>query len=150
MNTLHRQVSAPHGATITGKGRPLEAARRMLMNNRDPQAARRPEDLAVSGGSGGAAACALNTSALLDPSCGTSRVSVHHGSGAGTGYSLHAGMVVAAGFTRAADERLERVRTCDPGLGVGRHGNAGHPEAIAAATRAHMDMPMGTPGGAVR
>ena len=65
----------------------------------------------------------------------------------GVGYSVHAGMVVVADGTREADQKLERVLTCDPGLGVVRHADAGYPEAAAAAARAHIDMPMGTPGG---
>ena len=56
-------------------------------------------------------------------------------------------MVVVADGTREADEKLERVLTCDPGLGVVRHADAGYPEAIATAARAHIDMPMGSPGG---
>ena len=88
--------------------------------------------------------------ALLNTSCGATWVSVHHGGGVGIGYSLHAGMVVVADGTRETDEKLERVLTCDPGLGVVRHADAGYPEAIAAAARAHIDMPMGTPGGVVR
>src|SRR4030095_7653861 len=55
MNTLHRQVSAPHGATISCKGWPQEAALRMLMNNLDPSVAERPDELIVYGGSGRAA-----------------------------------------------------------------------------------------------
>jgi urocanate hydratase len=88
--------------------------------------------------------------ALLNTSCGAMRVSVHHGGGAGIGYSLRAGMVVVADGSREADEELERVLTCDPGIGVVRHADAGDPEAIAAAARAYIDMPMTTPGGAVR
>ena len=88
--------------------------------------------------------------ALLNTSCGATWVSVHHGGGVGIGYSLHAGMVIVADGSREADEKLERVLTCDPGLGVVRHADAGYPEAIATAARAHIDIPMGTPGGAVR
>jgi urocanate hydratase len=84
--------------------------------------------------------------ALVNTACGATWVSVHHGGGVGIGYSLHAGMVVVADGTREADEKLERVLTCDPGLGVVRHADAGYPEAVAAAARAHIDMPMGTPG----
>jgi urocanate hydratase len=83
--------------------------------------------------------------ALLNTACGATWVSVHHGGGVGIGYSLHAGMVVVADGTREAEEKLERVLTCDPGLGVVRHADAGYPEAGAAAARAHIDMPMGTP-----
>src|SRR6187401_2985431 len=55
MNTLNRQVSAPHGRTISCKGWPQEAALRMLMNNLDPAVAERPDELVVYGGSGRAA-----------------------------------------------------------------------------------------------
>jgi urocanate hydratase len=85
--------------------------------------------------------------ALLNTACGATWVSVHHGGGVGIGYSLHAGMVVVADGTREADEKLERVLTCDPGLGVVRHADAGYPEAAAAAAHANIDMPMRTPGG---
>jgi urocanate hydratase len=88
--------------------------------------------------------------ALLNTSCGATWVSVHHGGGVGIGYSLHAGMVIVADGSREADEKLERVLTCDPGIGVVRHADAGYPEAIAAAARAHIDIPMGTPGGTGR
>lgn len=79
--------------------------------------------------------------ALLNASSGATWVSVHHGGGVGIGYSLHAGMVVVADGTREADEKLERVLTCDPGLGIVRHADAGYPEAIAAARRHGIDMP---------
>jgi urocanate hydratase len=80
--------------------------------------------------------------ALLNASCGASWVSVHHGGGVGIGNSLHAGMVIVADGTREADERLERVLTVDPGLGIARHADAGYPEAIAAAERQHLRLPM--------
>ena len=87
--------------------------------------------------------------ALLNTSAGATWVSVHHGGGVGIGYSLHAGMVVVADGTREADEKLERVLTCDPGLGVVRHADAGYPEAIGAARRHGIDMPsLGQEGGA--
>jgi urocanate hydratase len=79
--------------------------------------------------------------ALLNASSGATWVSVHHGGGVGIGYSLHAGMVIVADGTREADEKIERVLTCDPGLGVVRHADAGYPEAIAAARRHGIDMP---------
>ncbi len=53
--------------------------------------------------------------ALLNASSGATWVSVHHGGGVGIGYSLHAGMVIVADGTSDADEKLERVLTCDPG-----------------------------------
>jgi urocanate hydratase len=88
--------------------------------------------------------------ALLNTSAGATWVSVHHGGGVGIGYSIHAGMVVVADGTREADEKLERVLTCDPGLGVVRHADAGYPEALDMATRAHLDIPAGTGGGVGR
>ena len=80
--------------------------------------------------------------ALLNTSSGATWVSVHHGGGVGIGYSLHAGMVVVADGSREADEKLERVLTCDPGMGVVRHADAGYPEAIATAHNRGIRMPM--------
>src|SRR5262245_59264047 len=79
--------------------------------------------------------------ALLNTSSGATWVSVHHGGGVGIGYSLHAGMVVVADGSREADEKLQRVLTCDPGLGVVRHADAGYEEAIDTARRHGIDMP---------
>jgi urocanate hydratase len=80
--------------------------------------------------------------ALLNTSSGATWVSVHHGGGVGIGYSLHAGMVVVADGTREADEKLERVLTCDPGMGVVRHADAGYPVAIETARERGIAMPM--------
>jgi urocanate hydratase len=80
--------------------------------------------------------------ALLNASAGATWVSVHHGGGVGIGYSLHAGMVIVADGTHEADEKLERVLTCDPGIGVARHADAGYPEAIATATSRGIMLPM--------
>jgi urocanate hydratase len=80
--------------------------------------------------------------ALLNASSGATWVSVHHGGGVGIGYSLHAGMVIVADGTAEADDKLERVLTCDPGLGVLRHADAGYPEAVAAAARGGLRIPM--------
>jgi urocanate hydratase len=80
--------------------------------------------------------------ALLNTSSGATWVSVHHGGGVGIGYSLHAGMVVVADGSREADEKLERVLTCDPGSGVVRHADAGYPLAIETARRNGIRMPM--------
>jgi urocanate hydratase len=80
--------------------------------------------------------------ALLNTSSGATWVSVHHGGGVGIGYSLHAGMVIVADGTREADEKLQRVLTCDPGSGVVRHADAGYPDAIATARESGIDMPM--------
>jgi urocanate hydratase len=80
--------------------------------------------------------------ALLNASSGATWVSVHHGGGVGIGYSLHAGMVIVADGTTDADERLERVLTCDPGIGVVRHADAGYRTAIATAEREGLRIPM--------
>ena len=80
--------------------------------------------------------------ALLNASAGATWVSVHHGGGVGIGYSLHAGMVIVADGTAEADERLERVLTCDPGIGVARHADAGYREAIATADARGVRLPM--------
>jgi len=80
--------------------------------------------------------------AMLNAIAGASWVSVHHGGGVGIGYSIHAGMVVVADGTEAAARRLERVLTTDPGTGVMRHVDAGYPEAIDAARRGGVKIPM--------
>ena len=69
-------------------------------------------------------------------------MSVHHGGSVGIGYSLHAGMVVVADGSRDADERLERVLTCDPGIGVARHADAGYEAALATADSRGVRIPM--------
>ena len=83
--------------------------------------------------------------ALLNASAGATWVSVHHGGGVGIGYSLHAGMVIVADGSREADEKLERVLTCDPGIGVARHADAGYPEAVATAQARGVKIPMLVP-----
>jgi len=80
--------------------------------------------------------------ALLNASCGATWVSVHHGGGVGIGYSIHAGMVIVADGSADADEKLERVLSCDPGIGVVRHADAGYPLAIATAEREGLRIPM--------
>ena len=80
--------------------------------------------------------------ALLNAVNGATWVSVHHGGGVGIGYSLHAGMVIVADGTDEAAQRLERVLTGDPGLGVVRHADAGYQEAIDNARRDGIDVPM--------
>ena len=80
--------------------------------------------------------------ALLNTSAGATWVSVHHGGGVGIGYSIHAGQVVLADGTDLAAQKLERVLTTDPGSGVMRHADAGYPEAIAAARRHGLKIPM--------
>jgi urocanate hydratase len=58
------------------------------------------------------------------------------------GYSLHAGQVIVADGTREAGERLQRVLTTDPGMGVIRHVDAGYDEAIEFAEKAQVRIPM--------
>lgn len=80
--------------------------------------------------------------ALINAVGGATWVSFHHGGGVGIGYSQHAGQVIVADGTPAAARRLQRVLTTDPGLGIVRHADAGYPEAIAAARRHGIKMPM--------
>jgi len=79
--------------------------------------------------------------ALLNAVCGATWVSVHHGGGVGIGKSIHAGMVIVADGSKAADRRLERVLTVDPGLGVARHADAGYEKAIRVAKERGVKIP---------
>ena len=65
---------------------------------------------------------------------GATWVSFHHGGGVGMGYSLHSGMVVVADGTQAAAERLSRVLTFDPAMGIFRHADAGYETAANIAS----------------
>ncbi len=80
--------------------------------------------------------------ALLNAIGGASWVSVHHGGGVGMGYSIHAGMVVVADGTKEAEERLLRVLTYDPGMGIVRHADAGYQKAIDNAKKFGIKIPM--------
>lgn len=80
--------------------------------------------------------------ALLNAIGGASWVSVHHGGGVGIGKSIHAGMVVVADGTKEAEERLERVLTYDPGMGIIRHADAGYAQAIENAKKWNIKVPM--------
>lgn len=80
--------------------------------------------------------------ALINAVGGATWVSFHHGGGVGIGFSQHAGEVIVADGTEAAARRLQRVLTTDPGMGVVRHADAGYPEAIEAAKRTGIKMPM--------
>jgi urocanate hydratase len=73
--------------------------------------------------------------ALLNTASGASWVSFHHGGGVGIGYSLHAGQVIVADGTDEMGERLNRVLTNDPGIGVACHVDAGYEEAKDFAQR---------------
>jgi urocanate hydratase len=80
--------------------------------------------------------------ALINAVGGATWVSFHHGGGVGIGFSQHAGQVIVADGTPAAAKRLERVLTTDPGMGIVRHADAGYPEAITAARRHGIKIPM--------
>ncbi len=82
--------------------------------------------------------------ALLNTIGGASWVSVHHGGGVGIGKSIHAGMVIVADGTKEAEERLKRVLTYDPGLGIARHADAGYQQAIENAKKNKINIPMMT------
>jgi urocanate hydratase len=80
--------------------------------------------------------------ALVNTSAGASWVSIHHGGGTGIGYSQHAGMVVVADGSDVAAQKLERVLTTDPGMGVIRHVDAGYERAIEVARERGVRIPM--------
>ena len=80
--------------------------------------------------------------ALVNTAAGASWVSIHHGGGTGIGYSQHAGMVVVADGTPLAAQKLERVLTTDPGMGVIRHADAGYERAIEVARERGVHIPM--------
>jgi len=80
--------------------------------------------------------------ALINAVNGATWVSFHHGGGVGIGFSQHAGQVIVADGTPEAAIRLERVLTCDPGMGVVRHADAGYPEAVECAKKNHIHLPM--------
>jgi len=84
--------------------------------------------------------------ALVNTASGATWVSIHHGGGVGIGYSQHAGMVVVADGTQLASEKLERVLTADPGMGVVRHVDAGYERAIDVARERGVRIPMLEPG----
>ena len=84
--------------------------------------------------------------ALSNAVNGASWVSFHHGGGVGMGYSLHAGQVIVADGSDAAEQRLERVLTCDPALGVMRHADAGYERAIEIAHERGVKIPGLTTG----
>src|SRR3712207_4621538 len=86
--------------------------------------------------------------ALLNTASGASWVSFHHGGGVGLGLSLHAGQVSVADGTELAAERIRRTLLADPGMGIVRHADAGYEEAIEAADRLGVRIPMrGDPDG---
>ena len=80
--------------------------------------------------------------ALVNTATGASWVSFHHGGGVGMGLSLHAGQVSVADGTELAAERIRRTLLADPGMGIVRHVDAGYDEAIDAAERLGVRIPM--------
>ncbi|OIQ70633.1 urocanate hydratase [mine drainage metagenome] len=80
--------------------------------------------------------------AMVNISSGASWVSIHHGGGVGIGRSIHAGQVSVADGTPLAAQKLARVLTNDPGMGVLRHVDAGYEHAHDVAETTGVDIPM--------
>ena len=80
--------------------------------------------------------------AMVNVASGASWVSIHHGGGVGIGRSIHAGQVSVADGTALAAQKLERVLTNDPGMGVIRHVDAGYADAVAVARHLGVAVPM--------
>ncbi|MCE3291452.1 MAG: urocanate hydratase, partial [Arthrobacter sp.] len=80
--------------------------------------------------------------ALLNTASGATWVSIHHGGGVGIGRSIHAGQVSVADGTDLAAEKLERLLTNDPGMGVIRHVDAGYDRAVEVAKERGVRIPM--------
>ncbi|QTH59234.1 urocanate hydratase [Corynebacterium hindlerae] len=80
--------------------------------------------------------------ALTATSSGATWVSIHHGGGVGIGRSIHAGQVSVADGTDLAAEKLSRVLTNDPGMGVIRHVDAGYNRAQEVAEERGVRIPM--------
>jgi urocanate hydratase len=80
--------------------------------------------------------------ALVNTASGATWVSIHHGGGVGMGRSIHAGQVTVADGTALAAQKLERVLTNDPAMGVVRHVDAGYDDAVRAATERGVRIPM--------
>ncbi|MFG3421345.1 urocanate hydratase [Micromonospora sp. NPDC047730] len=80
--------------------------------------------------------------ALVNTASGASWVSIHHGGGVGIGRSIHAGQVCVADGTALAGQKIERVLTNDPAMGVIRHVDAGYDAAREVAARTGVRTPM--------
>ncbi len=80
--------------------------------------------------------------ALVNTCSGATWVSIHHGGGVGIGRSIHAGQVTVADGTDLAAQKIERVLTNDPAMGVIRHVDAGYPEALEVARAKDVRIPM--------
>jgi urocanate hydratase len=85
--------------------------------------------------------------ALVNTASGASWVSIHHGGGVGIGRSIHAGQVTVADGTPLAAEKIERVLTNDPGMGVIRHVDAGYERADEVASARAVRIPMRSASG---
>lgn len=81
--------------------------------------------------------------AMVNVASGASWVSIHHGGGVGIGRSIHAGQVTVADGTALAGEKIRRVLTNDPGMGVIRHVDAGYDRAVEVAGERGVRVPMG-------
>jgi urocanate hydratase len=79
---------------------------------------------------------------MVNVASGATWVSIHHGGGVGIGRSLHAGQVTVADGTPLAAEKIERVLTNDPGMGVIRHVDAGYDRAVDVAAERGVRVPM--------
>jgi urocanate hydratase len=79
--------------------------------------------------------------ALVNASSGATWVSIHHGGGVGMGRSIHAGQVSVADGTDLARQKLERVLTNDPAMGIIRHVDAGYDIAERVAVDQHVRIP---------
>ncbi|QWF21905.1 urocanate hydratase [Nocardioides sp. LMS-CY] len=80
--------------------------------------------------------------ALVNTASGATWVSIHHGGGVGMGRSIHAGQVCVADGTELAAQKIERVLTNDPGMGVIRHVDAGYDRAAEVAAERGVRIPM--------
>jgi urocanate hydratase len=80
--------------------------------------------------------------ALINTAAGADLIAIHNGGGVGIGYSTHAGLLVVADGTNEADEKIERVLTTDPGMGILRHADAGYTEAVRMAKKNKLKVPM--------
>jgi urocanate hydratase len=80
--------------------------------------------------------------ALVNTASGASWVSIHHGGGVGIGRSIHSGQVTVADGTDLAAEKIRRVLTVDPGMGVIRHVDAGYDRAVDVAVERGVRVPM--------
>jgi urocanate hydratase len=79
--------------------------------------------------------------ALLNTAAGADLIAVHNGGGVGIGYSTHAGALVVCDGSEAAEKRIQRVLTTDPGMGVVRHADAGYEDAVRFAREHDIRMP---------